>query len=555
VIKSPRARLSASLRSNVAALAVLAVVLLGSCATSTGSTPALVTVTEGSAPEQEKPPTEIPTTKQGLEIVTDPDRAEIWIDGNYIGLTPFIVTDLVQGWHQLILRKVGFREVSTWIQYTSLYVYYQTSLAQITGFLQLTVSPQNSIVTLGSSTASPGLEELPVGSYPITVRAFGYADFREYVTITEKVVTPLSVTLQPVPFAIDNLILIRPQVNPDNPGVLGTAELHFDVTGPGDGKVEVYDQSDTVVYAEPLPRFTTWDQSVIWNIRDDGGHPLPDGDYRVIVSGQGSNGESSSQATQMKVDRTLKIAPRALWSGSSGLLYAPVAEVLPPQEFQASVLGAAYSQGSDYLAPLSLGVRLGIGSRLEVDASGAIIPSSVAVPFALGAGIRWNFLSPTSEYGLEAAVEAKVSFQYDSSPTGGNILLTDIFTDFTGLHLALPLQLVLGPVSILGTLGMATSLWTPYGSTTPAFYTWLYIRGGVMADIGSVTTGISAALRTQPLPGGFPASASDFPFQLGAEAHWLVPGTRILVSAILAGEFDSAASYYLMGGGGLGFLY
>jgi hypothetical protein len=514
-----------------------------------------VTVTEGSTPQQEKPPTEVPTSKQGLEIVTDPDRAEIWIDGDFKGLTPLIVTDLVQGWHQLLLRKSGYHDVSTWIQFTSQYLFYQTSLAQMTGFLRLTVSPPNSVVTVGDSTASPGLEELPVGSYPITVRAFGYAGFREYVTITEKVVTPLSVTLQPTPFAVDNLTLIQSRVNPDNPGVLGTAELHFDVTGPGDGKVEVHDQSDTVVYTEPLPRFATWDQSVTWNIRDNGGHRLPDGDYRVVVSGQGSNGESSSQATQLNVDRTLKIAPRSLWSGSSGLLFAPVAEVLPPQEFQASVLGAAYSQGSDYLAPLSLGVRLGIGARLEVDATGSIIPSSVAVPFAFGAGIRWNFLSPTSEYSLAAAVEAKASFQYDSSPTGGNILLTDTFTDFTGLHLALPLQLALGPVSILGTLGMATSLWTPYGATTPAFYTWLYIRGGVMADIGSVTTGISAALRTQPLPGGFPAPASDVPFQLGAEAHWLVPGTRILVSAMLAAEFDSAASYYLMGGGGLGFLY
>jgi hypothetical protein len=62
-------------------------------------------------------------------------------------------------------------------------------------------------------------------------------------------------------------------------------------------------------------------------------------------------------------------------------------------------------------------------------------------------------------------------------------------------------------------------------------------------------------VRTQPLPGGFPAIGSAVPLQTGAEVHWLVPGTRILVSAIVAGEFDSASSYYFMGGGGLGFLY
>ena len=255
------------------------------------------------------------------------------------------------------------------------------------------------------------------------------------------------------------------------------------------------------------------------------------------------------------MDRTLKIAPRSLWSGSAGLLFAPVAEVLPPEEFQASVLGAAYAQGAAYQAPLSLGIRLGIGSRLEIDATGAIIPASTAIPFAVGAAVRWNFLSPAGEYGMGAAVEAKASFQYDSSPTGGNVLLTDVFTDSTGLHIALPAQLVLGPVSILGTIGLTTSLWAPYGSTTPGALAWLYLRGGVLADIGSVTTGVSVALRTQPFSAGFLSAWSDFPFQLGAEAHWLVPGTRVIVSAMAAGVFNGAASYDFEGGGGLGFLY
>ncbi|HUI70606.1 MAG TPA: hypothetical protein VL354_08770, partial [Spirochaetia bacterium] len=214
-----------------------------------------------------------------------------------------------------------------------------------------------------------------------------------------------------------------------------------------------------------------------------------------------------------------------------------------------------YSDGATFRAPLSLGIRVGIGSRLEVDATGGIIPSSVALPFAIGTAIRWNFLSPQGEYGLAAAVEGKLSFQYDSSPTSGNILLTDTFTDFTGLHLALPLQLVLGPVSILGTLGLTGSLWAPYGTTTPSPLLWLYVRGGLMADLAGVTLGVSASVRTQPAPGGFPALGSPVPFQLGTEAHWLVPGTRILVSGMLAGEFDSTTSYYFVGGGGLGFLY
>lgn len=547
----------------VVLLAAIAAAFLASCATSSGSTASRVAVTEGTAAPQEKPPTEVPTSKQGLEVVSDPDRAEVWVDGDFKGLTPFIVTDIPQGWHRLTIRKSGYREVSTWLQFTSDYMLYQTSLVENTGFLQIDVSPPDSIVTVGGTTVAPGLQKLPVGSYAVLVRAFGYEDFKEDVIVSEKVVTPLSVTLTPTPFQITSLSLPHARVNPDNPGLLGTLEAQFSVSGPGAGQVDVYSQGSDLVYSSVLPGFTTWDQTFSWNLHDSKGEALPDGDYRLVISGKGSDGESSEQEATLSVDRTLKIAPRSVWSGSSGLLYAPVAEVLPYEEFQASVLGAAYfggaiypsSGGTFFRAPLSLGIRAGIGDRLEIDASGAIIPSSVAIPFAVSAAIRWNFLSPKGERGLEAAVEGKASFQYDSSPTGGNVLLTDTFANFTGLDVALPLQLVLGPVSLLGSLGLTGSLWTPYGSTTPSPVAWLYLRGGLMADLGTVTTGVSATMRTQPLPGGFPAVGSTVPLQLGAEVHWLVPGTRILASGIVAGEFDSISSYYFMGGGGLGFLY
>ena len=547
-----------SKRTGIAAallLAALAAALLASCATSSGSTLGRVTVTEGSSPPPEKPPTEVPTSKVGLEVISDPDRAEVWVDGNYEGLTPFIVTDIAQGWHRLELRKSGYRDVSTWLQYTSDYMLYQTSLARITGFLQLDVSPSDSVVTVGSSTVSPGLEELPVGTYPVLVRAFGYADHEEKVIVSERAVTSLSVTLAPTPFEVTSLSLARGQVNPDSPGLLGIVEAHFSVSGPGEGQVVVYDQQARPVFTSPLSTFTTWDHTFRWQVQDDAGDKLPDGEYRLVISGQGPDGASSQREAVAKVDRTLKVAPRSVWSGSSGLLYAPVAEVLPPDDFQASVLGAAYSSGGLFRAPVSLGIRAGIGNRMEIDASGAIIPSSVAVPFALSAALRWNFHSPTGEYGLEAAVEAKAAFQYDSTPTGGNVLLTDTFTNFTGLGVALPLQVVLGPVSLLGSLGVIGSLWSPYGSTTPGAVAWAYLRTGVMADFGTVTAGVSATVRTQPFTSGMLGIGSSVPFQLGGEAHWLVPDTRILVSGIIAGEFDSSTSYYFMGGGGLGFLY
>jgi len=245
-----------------------------------------------------------------------------------------------------------------------------------------------------------------------------------------------------------------------------------------------------------------------------------------------------------------------VWSGSSGLMYAPVAEVLPPGDFQASVILAAFSDGPVFRTPIMIGVRAGIGDRIEVDASGGIIPSSVAVPFALGAAVRWNFLSPRSDVGLSGALEGKVSFQYDSSVGNESILSTDTFADFTGVSVGVPLQLSLGRVSLLASAGFTTSLWYPYRQQLVQLFGWFYLRSGIMFDFGPATAGVSASARTAPLiPDAAFALGTPVPVQVAAEIHWLIPDTQILVSGVVAGEFDTPTSYYLMGGGGLGFLY
>lgn len=138
--------------------------------------------------------------------------------------------------------------------------------------------------------------------------------------------------------------------------------------------------------------------------------------------------------------------------------------------------------------------------------------------------------------------------------------MTDTFANFTGASIEVPLQLSLGPVGLLLTAGATTSLWYPYrynADSTPeqAFATWLYLRGGVMLDLGSFTAGISASTRTESLPDGIAFLGMPIPFEVGAEAHWLIPGTRLLLSGIMAGEYENDANYYLMGGFGLGFLY
>ena len=563
----------AGMRAAMAACAFVAL-FAASCATSRGSTLGKVLHAQAGSSVRGNPPSQPSTepspspleAKRGLEVISSPDNAEVWIDGAFRGLSPYIAENIAQGWHQVTIRKDGYYESSGWVDFGSDYMLYQATLTQITGFLQISVFPQDSIVSVGGQRVSPGLQQFPVGSYTVVTRSFGYADARHYITIAEKSVTSLEVSLSPAEFSVISFSLPKRELNPANPGLLGTLECNFSVTGPGGGTLKVYDQGSEEVFSQALPDFTTWDQSITWNVRDSSGSTLPDGIYRLAIEVHGRDSQNQvRQETEFRVDSTLKVAPRSVWSGSAGLLYAPVAEALPDGDFQVAVLGAGIALGPGlFQAPIQLGARMGIGKKAEIDASVGIIVSSVAVPFTASIAGRWTFVSPQGAYGTWAAVQAKLSLQYNPSLGVENILMTDTFANFTGISVELPFQVSLGAVNLMLSAGVTGSLWYPFRTydvsdvnSTPIVgpVAWLYLRAGVMLELGSVMAGISASTRTEPLPGGIAFLSSPIPFQAGAEIHWLIPGTHLTLTGMLAGEYEDSANYYFMGGAGMGFLY
>jgi hypothetical protein len=556
----------------VACLGLFAALFLLSCATSRGSTLATVASAESGEKQQTKAPAKPPEQstngedKKGLEVVSDPDKAELWIDGVFVGLTPFTVAEISQGRHQIVLRKSGYYQTATWIDFKGTSMVFRQNLVQITGFLLVSVQPEGSLVKIGGASVSPGLSELPVGTYTVEVRAFGYKDRHESVLIMEKAITELDVRLEPAAFDVTSFTALKTAVNPENPGMIGLIEASISVTGPGAGRIVVTDDSSATLYIRDLPRFTTWDQSVRWDVRDSSGRVMPDGIYTLSLIAAGPDGANPiTKSIAITVDRTLKVASRSIWSGSAGLLYAPVAEVLPPGDFQISVLGVAYADSLYFRVPVQLGARIGAGSRSEIDLSAGLMPTTNATPIMASVTARWNLLAPRGAWGTGAAVESKLSFQFNPAPGVSNVLLSDTFANFTGISVGVPFQLSLGTLNLLLSPAVIASLWAPFrdnpdGSPAYGLVTWMYLRAGVMLDLGEVTAGISASTRTQPLPGGVAFMAWPAPIQAGAEIHWLIPGTRLLISAMAAGEYEpstarTAESYYFMGGGGLGFLY
>ncbi len=530
--------------------------LLLSCATQSGSTLRSVSAVESSAAETgETKPAKVPESsksKKGLEVVSSPSRAEVYLDNAYQGQTPLLLDGIHRGRHFLRVSLPGYYEVGRWIDFYGDYVLYEVALLPITGFLDLTLWPPESIATVGGDRVPQGISELPVGTYPLVVRAFGYGDYRDTISVFERGVTTVDVALAPTDFAFSRASALRATVNPENPGVLGSFEVSFSVTGPGTAEVEVLDAGGQVVFSASLLPFTTWDQSFRWNCRDREGQPLPDGPYTFRLTGRGAETAEDIRAEiALAIDRTMRTAPRALWSGAAGLLYAHAADVLPPGGLQVSFLAAAFSDGLTLRAPAVLGARFGLNGGVELDAAADLIVAGDHAPFGASVFARYALVQPHGPLGVGASLQAGFSAQYD--PPDG-VLLSDTFADFSAISLGLPLEIALGPVRLLLSPTVAASLWTPMsGSRDPAFTAWMYLRTGLLLDFGQVVAGVSASVRTLPFAAGFPGLG--LPAQAGAELHWLIPNTHLLVSAILASEIASASDFYLMGGAGLGFLY
>lgn len=537
----------------------LAATLLFSCATSSGSLLQRAKETESKeaakeTPQDKKPQPVVETPsapKKGLKVVSDPPDADVYLGGIYKGRTPLAVEELDKGTYRISIQKPGYHPYEGWIEYLGDPLVFMTALREITGFLVVHADPPSAVIRAGDLRIPQGVTELRIGSYDVSVRRFGYDEFRTRITVREGASTELSVNLAPSRFAVQDLSLKRTRVNPDSPGLLGAAEVHFRVTAPGTGEMVVRDASSKTVARIPLAPFADWEQDALWDLAVDGGGKAADGAYTVTVSAAGETGQASEASAAIDVDRSLVIAARSLWSGASGLLFSPSAETLPPGIFQASMLLAANVDpaSASLRAPGQLSFRVGLAEEWELGAGVGLILGSQTLPVTASLSVRHALLAAGSRSGFAAAIDARASWQH--------LAATDPFTDFTGAAVGFPMRFTVGPLSILAAPQLVVSPWSisydPPVSWAVGLHSWAYLRGGILLDLGGLSAGVSAAVRSSDfLTEGFSIA---LPFQAGAEAHWVIPGTHFFLSGMLMAEIESLDSWYGLAGGGWGLLY
>lgn len=533
--------------------------LLGDAAESDREKRPSKSYTSGQTEDEEEPdilPYESEDLETGLEIRSNPSNAGVYLDNRYMGVTPLILEDVDTGNHKLTLQKEGYYSESQWIRYSGEYQSYYITLEEITGFLKVDTLPPEAEINFGSSWLSAAkVHELAVGVYTIRVRAFGYREQGVAVRIFESRLTQLSVRLEEAPFSVDRLLSNRVRFNPRNGGLLGVARIRFQVSAFGRGQAVITDEGDRVVLTRDLGPFTTWEQGFEWNGLGPDRAPLPDGLYTVRIEASGG-GVQDTETLVIRIDSSIVLRFRSLWSGSAGSLYAPSPEILPGGGVQFSSLLLAHLSadggGTVVRAPVNLGLRAGLGSRnlFELDTSiGGIIgysEQSFYMPWFASAAFKASLLRTSGVVGFSSAAQAKLTYLN---------AYTDTLSNFTGFSLGLPTGVQLGPVSLLFSPELILAPWTvSYDSgLTPdrGVYGWAYGRFAVLLDLFPFSAAASMCLRTTSFHTGFQL---DLPLQTALEAHWMIPNTQLFLSLAVAAEFESSDSFYVMGGAGLGIL-
>ena len=507
---------------------------------------------KGKAPEESVAVSESIEEKEfGIEINTVPTAAKVYINEHYQGTSPLFLP-VGSGSYKISVRYPGYYPLVHWVSYEAGSVLVMDiTLEQITGYLDISASPTNALLELAGEDITQGVSEVPIGSYTLLARAFGYDDLQVAVNIEENETTVISAVLSRAQMRISGVHLSRSILNPANPGRLGTTDVSFYVTTWGSGEVTVYNDTGRAVWSQPVPAFTTWSQRVTWNGNDKNRAKLPDGEYNISITARDEEGTTKVVASKlMVIDSSAVISYRTSWSGTSGLLYVASPETLPPGSFQvySLLMGHTDPATGQGRFPGQVSLRIVPFEDAEVDVQGSVfIGSDDYPPFAVGAGFTYQFLGLRDNKHLSLGVHGKGTYVGNTT--------ADSQANYTGFAVGTSALLRLGPLGILISPELVLSpTWPNYETAAPPidFYPWAYGRAGIFLDFGSLVTGISGAVRTMPFTNGF---ALNLPAEMGWEFHWMIPSTQMVLTACLALEYENADNYYLMGGGGIGLIY
>ena len=501
-----------------------------------------------------------------LTIRSQPDEADVTINGRYVGRTPLTIVDLTAGTLRVSISRRGYHTVERWVRLRDqTRIELDVVLQQKIGILSLSLEPSDAEIYIDGVQQSAEVLRLPADDYTLYVTRFGYADHRERLTIRENRTTVRHITLNPAPFELHNLNLSRTVFNPLHPGTAGSTSVRFDVTAAGSAGLTVANAEGRTVFQHQISDFTQRRQRFVWDGQDHYDNPLPSGQYTLTVEAESADhSERIVRSLRLTLDHSLDLAFRTTRSSTSGALLAPDIIALPRGLFQVHAVASRHVASAstlvDHALPAHLGLRIGLGSDLELAATGDLFISGTgtATRLQVGTSLRWVYSDGAAAFAslsdrLIAALQTSLVLEAVGSKS---VNPYDASANWPSLRLASPVGLRSSYFRLVLTPELVVSNSYPDDSTSysnagfPIF--WSYTRAALFYDYRGFSAALSAAVRQKPFMEGWSVAA---PLYSAVELHQSIPRTPVVLSLFASGEIASDSAPILFLGAGLGILY
>ena len=338
-------------------------------------------------------------------------NAEVYCDSELIGTVPLTKDGLTPGLHEIAVMKDGYVREARRI---SIVAGEETSirieLKPFNGMLEVTGIPEGTafeILVDGKKYWQKTIA-LTQGKFNVTVRAFGFRDKTENISVTLDGNTGMAGAVEKATFAASDFTPSKKIFNPLNPAKLGTIQFSFLVTAPGSGEIVIRNQSGETVRTLALASFKTWKQAVVWDGRSQNGRALPDGTYTAALRATGDDGtEIGPIETTATIDRAIAFPMTGTDSGIGSTGPVVSAALMPAKgmlfgfdgyaEKKEFGSGASIQAGFTEFLEGGAHVSAGIGndSATAIDFAGGLKAGKKSGRFSEAAAMVWKTRSGT----------------------------------------------------------------------------------------------------------------------------------------------------------------
>jgi hypothetical protein len=458
--------------------------------------------------------------------------AEVFLDNESLGWAPYASESIRPGSYRIRVAAPGYYPASMVMSLAAKTRYkLRFTLAPVTGLVEIELSPADASITIDGVERSPGILELKAGKHRLVARRFAYEEKSRDFEVAPLAATKLSIALEEAAFAVSGLSPSRASFNPRNTSRFSRSDLSFRVSSYGSGRLEIRDESGSLVYEKDFASFATWRQEARWDGRGPDGRALPDGLYTALlrVSPQEEAAKPEERRAEIRIDSSLVVEPFGTAGANKGLLYSGDPRPLSPGVLGLE-LGAAASLSASSAPAFSLSAAYGAGG-FDFGAALALEPQGSGSDLDAAASLRRSLLPIASP--LAAALQLRGLYASGSSPLAPGFE-TGAPAGRFALEASAPLALVAGPFR----LGLAPGYLAVFPSGSAEDYEGRLLLGsGLWLSGKGFEAGLSARLLA--LPSAPLALAS--PVHAALEGRWLLDPSPLVLSGSLVGAFEPDA--------------